>query len=790
VSPSKQAHALRRRGPRWLRWLRIRTIRGRVIVLGVVPTVLLSVLLGALVWIVLPTVYQAVVVSTVRDASLPAVRALERVQTERRDSMACVAAGCDAARTLLDQRQRTDQALANLHEVIAPLLSSAPPDVATAFSALNGVLNDLPATRRAIDTGATTAQQVYDYYTKILDTAAAVFDTQARIVPDGDTAQGARDSTTVFDASEQASRAGALIATALAQHALTDDQFAAAAEQIGAYHHDWDLIAPHLAPDVRAGYVALKASPDFADLRAAETAILAHGPWTARTATGVPVSAARWQDLTGRVTTKLAELTFQQADAVTAASAATAQSREDVIVGLAVAVFVVALVGVVYAVTTGRGLLTGVTAMTVEVRRRPDLVRAHIDARLTDPQATPEALPLLRSGFTELGWFADAFNDAERDLVRYALDAAAGREGVRSIVSNVVLRIRPMLDEALRILTQLEQRQEDPDTVERLFRLDHLATRLRRFADTLTVHADLNLSSPTVRPDTALMDIVTGAVSEAERYDRADRIPSELGAATIKGPSAEALMHALAELIDNAIKFTPGAAKVAIQLERNANGISVEIMDRGPGIPPDQRATFNDLLLTPPDDLQAFQQKQLGLITVARLAARLGVQVTLHRSPTGGVTAFVLIPHALIVTMPADPTSVPTQQVGPDRENYRGVLPGVVAPGALPPTASAAAPAPQLEAASPWFNTGTEPGHHAADAQPHPPIGASGGRRALPQRTPQRALNANLRGPAPDETTRTATDQSASDIAPEALRARLQDFDAGTRRAEQEQARP
>jgi hypothetical protein len=229
-------------------------------------------------------------------------------------------------------------------------------------------------------------------------------------------------------------------------------------------------------------------------------------------------------------------------------------------------------------------------------------------------------------------------------------------------------RNQSLLQRQLRLIDALEQKASDPVALADLFSLDHLTTRMRRHAESLTI---LSGSAPTRswREPIPIIDIIRGAMAEVEDYTRVSILTHTGDAVT--GSAAADMIHLLAELLENATMFSPSGTAVEVRAGRVANGYAVEIDDRGLGIEPDQLSGLNEKLALPPDfDLASADR--LGLFVAAKLAARYGVRVSLRPSPYGGTTAIVLMPNHIVV---------PASAVGADRQP--GTRPATSRPAGL-----------------------------------------------------------------------------------------------------------
>src|SRR6266545_1259150 len=186
--------------------------------------------------------------------------------------------------------------------------------------------------------------------------------------------------------------------------------------------------------------------------------------------------------------------------------------------------------------------------------------------------------------------------------------------------------------------------EADPDALENLFKLDHLATRMRRNAEDLIV---LSGAEPPRRwsEPVPLPQVVRGAVAEVEDYQRIELLPiDDVGAV---GHAVADIIHLLAELLENATSFSPPGTSVRVAGQPAATGYVLEIEDRGLGMSDEELLDANQRLANPPV-VDFAVSRMLGLFVVGRLAQRYGIRVQLRHSWYGGVTALVLLPSALL----------------------------------------------------------------------------------------------------------------------------------------------
>ncbi|HEV8424021.1 MAG TPA: ATP-binding protein [Actinomycetes bacterium] len=272
------------------------------------------------------------------------------------------------------------------------------------------------------------------------------------------------------------------------------------------------------------------------------------------------------------------------------------------------------------------------------------------------------------------------------------------RRFTSDLLVNLARRNQSLLYRQLGLINQLEDKEEDADALADLFRLDHLATRIRRNAESLLVLSGEEPPRTWGRP-VPLVDVVRAAIAETEDLDRVAFVVDERLA--VFGNAVADVTHLLAELVENAVHFSPPAASVNIRTRPYLQSPGTHVLtieDWGVGMRSEDLEAANDLLATPREvDLSVSQR--LGLQVVARLGQRYGIQVSLIPTPGCGVTAAVVLPPSLFSD----------QELGPDEafadvaEFPVAVVPvaqaeaAVAAPAADPPamraTAAVAAPA-------------------------------------------------------------------------------------------------
>jgi signal transduction histidine kinase len=339
------------------------------------------------------------------------------------------------------------------------------------------------------------------------------------------------------------------------------------------------------------------------------------------------------------------------------------------------------------------------TANEVADQRLPGLVdRLQQSTDLRDLDVVPEPVPV-NSG-DEVGQVSAAFNSVHRVAIQVATEQAALRKSIGDMFLNLARRSQSLIDRQLELIDDLERTEADPDALENLFKLDHLATRMRRNAEDLIVLSGAEPARRWTQP-VPLVDVVRAALAEIEDYNRVELLSiDDVGVA---GQAVADVVHLLAELIENATSFSPPGTKVQVAGQQVSNGYVLEIEDRGLGMSDEELVEANERLANPPV-VDFALSRMLGLYVVARLAQRYRIKVQLRHSWYGGITALVLLPPNVVVR-----TVLESLEAGPRRG--RAELVPSTQP-VEPPAAPSGDHLPIFEAArSDWFESGSRGDH-------------------------------------------------------------------------------
>lgn len=224
---------------------------------------------------------------------------------------------------------------------------------------------------------------------------------------------------------------------------------------------------------------------------------------------------------------------------------------------------------------------------------------------------------------------------------------AMASELLPAVLGSLAMRELALAESLIQLVESAERKEDDPDALAFLYRIDHLATRLRRSCENLLVLAGQDGNDPRLEP-TPLLDVVRAAMSEIKHYDRV-KIEA-LPRTAVVGLAADDLSHLLAELLDNAIAQSPREAPVVVRGRPGNGALIVMVDDAGIGIPAERLAELNARLASQVD-LDVSVTRHMGLYVVSRLARRHGIYVQLQARPGNGTCVHIVVPHRLLQPM-------------------------------------------------------------------------------------------------------------------------------------------
>ncbi|MGH3525962.1 MAG: nitrate- and nitrite sensing domain-containing protein [Pseudonocardiaceae bacterium] len=326
------------------------------------------------------------------------------------------------------------------------------------------------------------------------------------------------------------------------------------------------------------------------------------------------------------------------------------------------AVIALLLLAVALLIVVVRSLLQPLRALRtaafeVADRRLPEAAE-QLRSADSPGQTTVDPVPV--HSREEVGQVARAFDTMHVQAVRLAAEQAQRRCSLNDVFVNLSGRTQQLLQRQLQLIDEVRSQTHDPAVTSNLVALDRLAARMRRHSENLLVLAGGTVRRGAEGP-TAVLDVLTNALSEIDSYQRVTVCPSP--PAMVTGPIANDLVHLIAELLDNATSVAPQGTMVTLASAlTEEQSLLVEITDSGPGIALDELQEINARLASAPaTDVSV--PGQMGLLVVRELAAQHGISVRLRQRLGGdGITATVLLPPSLVtvdlrVPMDGAPTS-------------------------------------------------------------------------------------------------------------------------------------
>ncbi|MEV4320058.1 nitrate- and nitrite sensing domain-containing protein [Actinocrispum sp. NPDC049592] len=639
------------------------------------------------------------------------VPAMSLIQRER---VVAVQQPAAAPQTFQQQAQSTDIAVASLDKLVreTPNLGSA---ADAGYEAMKRALGSFQQLRARVLAGEDSTVILAGYNT----ITGAILDFDRSLVGRFPDQELTGTSMALYDlqvAREQVSQQQALVLIGVRRGELStvEREWVIEADvRLADMISDLHAVAP---PEVWQNYLINVTGKDVSTrqdlVRLARAEPQPAAPQKGRPRPSMPFGAQEWNNTSDTTTGLMTQVARTAATQLRTASAAlqdqtSSRAGSQSVLLLAIVLLAAAIGGVV-----GRYLLKSLgtlrkTALDVAAHRLPAAVA---DIRAGNP-ASIEPVPVVTT--EEFGQLARAFDTVHSQAVRSAEEEATLRGNLRNILVNLSRRSQSLVERQLKLMEQLEQKENDPDQLANLFKLDHLATRMRRNNENLVVLSGAELGRR-FTDAVPVANILRAAVSEVEHYERA--VVRSSPRVYILGYAAGDLVRSVAELVENATAFSPPDTQVVIQAVRTDSGaVLVEIIDEGIGMGDTELADANTKVALG-GGVDVPVSRQMGLFVVGSLAARQGFQVALAHRPGDeeGLIATILVPTDLITESPdATPKQRPSAAaalLGSPTSSWLGTSeaadPG---PDARRQTAAAfAAPAPSEEVAPNWPGAGDD----------------------------------------------------------------------------------
>lgn len=364
------------------------------------------------------------------------------------------------------------------------------------------------------------------------------------------------------------------------------------------------------------------------------------------------MSLSEWQKVSAAFVSRMLGVIVQAASDLADEVTAHREAAQRAAVQNALIVFLVLLAALAVAMFAARSIVRPLgqlrlAALDIANQKLPARVRQLEQA---DEQVEVSVEPLGIGHRDEIAEVAEAFDAVHAEAIRLAGEQTQMRANVNRMFVNLSRRSQSLVERQLSLIDRLEANEQDPDDLANLFRLDHLATRMRRNDESLLVLAGGDTGQAS-RGDVPVLDVLRAACSEIEQFARVEIDSNDT--AMFQGQVAGDLVHLLAELIENATNFSPPDTPVVVRTGRGvpAGSLTVEVRDIGIGMTLGELAAANAKLQRT-RGLDADVARMMGLVVVSRLAARHGLSVELGSNSPQGVIARVQLPATVFAQQP------------------------------------------------------------------------------------------------------------------------------------------
>ena len=519
-------------------------------------------------------------------------------------------------------------------------------DERAAIASAEQALSALETLRTQIATGTVGPLQVYEGYETLIALHLGISQAVVRASSDTDLLRQASANLSYVQYKDALARANSYIGLRVESGTLTQTDLL----QVSA---DLAVAGEFRAQFLRSGSDAAVAreqsvstSAEFKGTIATRDEILLAG---SRNRTPAVAPASWWDAAHAQLSAMEAVETQTFGDFAALAQNKETGARQDSTLYLSVLGIGVILAALA-AIAFGRSIATRIAKVSSDAHeiastRLPEVLDA---LRNPSPEVLAQALPQVVSDSNdEIGSLAESFNTVLRAAVETSIAHAQRRSRtLTNILVNLGRRNQALIDRQLELVDELESTQRDPEVLRGLFQLDHMITSLRRNAENLLVLAS-DTQARAWSSAVPMIDVVRGAVAEVEDMTRISLELDLTDGSMLTGRYAVDLSHLIAELVDNALSFSPPTTTVHLRSERTSQHYRVWVLDDGLGINDTDLVTANQHVSNPPD-VDELSADRIGFQVVGRLALRLGVTVRLQANPGGGLAASVTVPVSLL----------------------------------------------------------------------------------------------------------------------------------------------
>ncbi|WP_351233223.1 nitrate- and nitrite sensing domain-containing protein [Streptomyces sp. NPDC002133] len=720
---------------------------------------------------------------------VPLYRLMVEMQTERTMTAARWAGSSVSEGAVQKQRAATDRAAAAARHA-AGTVSTVSEEADRRLLEVTEGLDDLDAYRERTDGGTGDANSTLAYYSGLIGQMIRFYQDELSQTEDSRITHESRVVVAMFAASEMVSQEAMILAQAGSSRELTTSRFAEFVNTVGAQRYLYDTsIAPYLPEAENDLYLQIVGSDGWQTKIRIENAVLAEHS-AGDDGVKLPRTVDDWRAAHVKWGPQLSTLNADRSRGLLAQADARAAELEAEVAWLITGSAGALLVVVVIVVFTTRSVLRRLRRLhertvTIAEETLPEVVDRLQRGRPVDA----EALPRVRGEQDEVGRISDAFARVVAVSVEGHRQLAAERHGFGMFAAGIASRTGNLVSRQLSLTEDLQDSfGHDEALLAQLMRADQLTVGMRRQIENLLILAGGEIPDPHTEP-MRIADLLREAAAEVEDFRRIER--QALDEISVEAPVISQTSHLLAELLDNATRFSPPRSKVVIRAELVADGLSIEIEDRGPRVTLASYEEMNGRLHSaPPYAVLAENAHRLGLFVVGHLADQLGATVTLRRSVFGGTSAVVILPKELLVPTESEPG--PARAPRQPSHEPAAVQPAPAQPVPVQPDRVQSAPAPGGPSdgkAELVLHKGSglpiRPTHERPQdtAQPVRAAARDGDTRpALPERVPRTHMVEQLREPRHAPESVVVQDEST----PEEVADAWADYEQGTQMVEEQ----
>ncbi|HEX5117239.1 MAG TPA: nitrate- and nitrite sensing domain-containing protein [Pseudonocardiaceae bacterium] len=658
---------------------RPRSIRAKLVRILVVSLALVLVLLGFLISNEVANYQAATQTSRIVTVVLRVQDAVQQLQKERALTNGLLGGGSQFQAQIVPQRQQTDLALGALNRTIADTgLSDAGVDqVRTALAKLDG----LTTIRSAVDQERAQDAPTFAFYSDAIASLNAL-DLGLDQAQDGTLRHGLQALYALGDIKEYSGQEQGLLSAVFASNHMSVDNYSKFVQVLGQKQAAIATFDQFATQDERADLDATLQSP-AGDQSVQDEGVAINSSSGTLAGRVDPVS---WSDSMNSQLDSLRGVQQSVGRDITARADSLRATATALLIGISVlavltiAAMIALVVGAARSVIGPLGTLAR-DADVVSARRLPETVALMQTTETDVPAPPPVTVPAHAA--TEIQLVATALDRVQNTALTLASEQALIRRNTTVSLANLGRRNQNLVRRQLSLISEFEREELDPNALANMFELDHLATRMRRNAESLLVLVGETSPRPWSAP-LPVADVIRAALSEVEDYRRV--VLRRVDDAWVVGPVVAEIAHMLAELVENGLSFSSPDVEVEIYGRRTGNRYLLAVVDYGVGMPRDELEKAKARLRDEENFLVA-PTRFLGHYVVGRLARQLDVQVELGESPVSGITARMLLPPEVLTDGPnAEPRQIVAEQAPAEPQ-----APALPTPVALPAPARAPA---------------------------------------------------------------------------------------------------